>query len=142
MKKLPTDDPAFGKGTIRADGRKMHSMYLYEVKKPSESKGAWDYYKLKKEVPAEQAFRPLNAGECSLVSTAATGGGSSSTSTTASAAGSTDAGTASSTADAGAAASMSSDGGASAGDAGTQSPRRRSRGGASGGASDGGTDGG
>src|SRR5438874_5510727 len=68
MKKLPTDDPAFGKGTIRADGRKMHPMYLYEVKKPSESKGAWDYYKLKKEVPAEQAFRPLNAGECSLVS--------------------------------------------------------------------------
>src|SRR5438876_3887125 len=68
MKKLATDDPAFGKGTIRADGRKMHSMYLYEVKKPSESKGAWDYYKLKKEVPAEQAFRPLNAGECSLVS--------------------------------------------------------------------------
>ncbi|TMA45657.1 MAG: ABC transporter permease, partial [Deltaproteobacteria bacterium] len=41
MKKLPTDDPAFGKGTIRADGRKMHPMYLYEVKKPSESKGAW-----------------------------------------------------------------------------------------------------
>src|SRR5919204_342839 len=64
MKKLPTDDPAFGKGTIRADGRKMHSMYLYEVKKPSESKGPWDYYKLKKEVPAEQAFRPLDKGDC------------------------------------------------------------------------------
>ena len=73
MKKLPTDDPAFGKGTIRADGRKMHPMYLYEVKKPSESKGPWDYYKLKKEVPAEQAFRALNQGECSLVSTAAKG---------------------------------------------------------------------
>src|SRR5436305_2904012 len=67
MKKLGTDDPAFGKGTIRADGRKMHPMYLYEVKAPSESKGPWDYYKLKKEVPAEQAFRPLNQGECSLV---------------------------------------------------------------------------
>src|ERR671937_1818513 len=71
MKKLPTDDPAFGKGTIRADGRKMHPMYLYEVKKPSESKGPWDYYKLKKEVPAEQAFRPLDKGDCALVKTAA-----------------------------------------------------------------------
>ena len=70
MKKMPTDDPAFGKGTIRVDGRKMHPMYLYEVKKPSESKGSWDYYKLKKEVPAEQAFRPLNSGECPLVSAA------------------------------------------------------------------------
>jgi branched-chain amino acid transport system substrate-binding protein len=71
MKKMPTDDPAFGKGTIRVDGRKMHPMYLYEVKKPSESKGPWDYYKLKKEVPAEQAFRPLDKGDCPLVKTAA-----------------------------------------------------------------------
>jgi len=67
MKKLGTDDPAFGKGTIRADGRKMHPMYLYEVKAPSESKGPWDYYKLKKEVPANEAFRPLDKGECPLV---------------------------------------------------------------------------
>jgi branched-chain amino acid transport system substrate-binding protein len=67
MKKTPTDDPAFGKGTIREDGRKMHPMYLYEVKKPSESKGAWDYYKLVKEVPADKAFRPLDKGDCPLV---------------------------------------------------------------------------
>jgi len=70
MKALPTDDPAFGKGTIRADGRKIHPMYLYEVKKPSESKGPWDYYKLIKEIPADQAFRPLDKGECPLVTAA------------------------------------------------------------------------
>jgi branched-chain amino acid transport system substrate-binding protein len=67
MKKTPTDDPVFGKGSIRQDGRKLHPMYLYEVKKPSESKGPWDYYKLVKEVPPEQAFRPLDKGECPLV---------------------------------------------------------------------------
>ncbi|MGZ6123932.1 MAG: ABC transporter substrate-binding protein [Myxococcales bacterium] len=70
MKKLPTDDPLFGKGTIRADGRKIHPMYLYEVKKPSESKGPWDYYKLIKEVPGDQAFRPMDQGGCPLVSEA------------------------------------------------------------------------
>jgi branched-chain amino acid transport system substrate-binding protein len=68
MKKTPTDDPLFGKGTIRSDGRKIHPMYLYEVKKPSESKGPWDYYKLVKEVPGEQAFRPMDQGDCNLVS--------------------------------------------------------------------------
>jgi len=67
MKKTPTDDPVFGKGTIRADGRKLHPMYLYEVKKPSESKGPWDYYKLVKEVPADKAYRPLDKGDCPLV---------------------------------------------------------------------------
>jgi len=67
MKALPTDDPLFGKGTIRADGRKIHPMYLYEVKKPSESKGPWDYYKLVKEIPAAEAFRPLAASECPLI---------------------------------------------------------------------------
>jgi branched-chain amino acid transport system substrate-binding protein len=71
MKKMPTDDPIFGKGTIRADGRKLHPMYLYEVKQPAESKGEWDLYKLIKEVPAEQAFRPINEGGCSLVGAAA-----------------------------------------------------------------------
>ncbi len=71
MKKLPTDDPLFGKGTIRVDGRKMHPMYLYEVKSPKESKGPWDYYKLIKEVPADQAFRPLDKDNCPLVKTAA-----------------------------------------------------------------------
>ena len=67
MKEMPTDDPLFGKGTVRADGRKTHPMYLYEVKKPSESKGPWDYYKLRATIPADQAFRPLNEGECPLV---------------------------------------------------------------------------
>lgn len=67
MKELPTDDPLFGKGSIRIDGRKMHDMYLYEVKKPSESKGPWDYYKLVRTIPAAQAFRPLDQGGCKLV---------------------------------------------------------------------------
>ncbi len=67
MKATPTDDPLFGKGTIRADGRKIHPMYLFEVKKPSESKGPWDYYKLRATIPAEQAFRPLDQGDCPLV---------------------------------------------------------------------------
>ena len=67
MKAMPTDDPLFGKGTIRADGRKIHPMYLYEVKKPSESKGPWDYSKLIKEIPAAEAFRPLSTSECPLV---------------------------------------------------------------------------
>jgi branched-chain amino acid transport system substrate-binding protein len=68
MKEMPTDDPLFGKGTIRADGRKIHDMYLFEVKKPSESKGAWDYYKLRATIPASEAFRPLKDGNCPLVS--------------------------------------------------------------------------
>ena len=66
MKSMPTDDPLFGKGTIRQDGRKMHPMYLFEVKRPDESKGAWDYYKLLSTIPAEQAFRPLGEGGCKL----------------------------------------------------------------------------
>jgi len=67
MKEIPTDDPLFGKGTIRADGRKIHPAYLVEVKKPSESKAPWDYYKIRATIPAEQAFRPLDQGECPLV---------------------------------------------------------------------------
>jgi branched-chain amino acid transport system substrate-binding protein len=67
MKEMPTDDPLFGKGTIRADGRKIHPMYLFEVKKPSESKGPWDYYKLRATIPADQAFRPIDQGDCPLV---------------------------------------------------------------------------
>jgi branched-chain amino acid transport system substrate-binding protein len=70
MKKMPTDDNLFGKGTIRADGRKIHSFYLYEAKKPSESKSEWDLYKLVKEIPGDQAFRPLTEGGCSMVSAA------------------------------------------------------------------------
>jgi branched-chain amino acid transport system substrate-binding protein len=67
MKKMPTDDPLFGKGEIRADGRKIHNAYLFEVKKPSESKGPYDYYKLRATIPAAEAFRPLNEGDCALV---------------------------------------------------------------------------
>ncbi len=67
MKDTPTDDPLFGKGTIRADGRKLHPMYLFEVKKPAESKAPWDYYKLRATIPAEQAFRPIDQGDCPLV---------------------------------------------------------------------------
>ncbi|WP_298728097.1 ABC transporter substrate-binding protein [uncultured Ferrovibrio sp.] len=67
MKAMPTDDPLFGKGSIRIDGRKMHPMYLLEAKKPSESKGDWDYLKVVATVPAEQAFRPLKDGNCPLV---------------------------------------------------------------------------
>ena len=67
MKELPTDDPAFGKGSIRADGRKIHPVYLFEVKKPSESKGEWDLYKVRATIPADQAFRPLDQGDCPLV---------------------------------------------------------------------------
>ena len=67
MKELPTDDPLFGKGSVRADGRKMHDMYLFEVKKPGESKGPWDYYKQISVLPAEQAFRPIGEGNCPLV---------------------------------------------------------------------------
>ncbi len=67
MKELPTDDPLFGKGSVRIDGRKIHPLYLYEVKKPSESKGPWDYYKLVQTIPADQAFRPLDQGGCPLV---------------------------------------------------------------------------
>jgi branched-chain amino acid transport system substrate-binding protein len=68
MKANPTDDPLFGKGSIRADGRKLHPMYLFEVKAPAESKGEWDLYKLLDTIPAAQAFRPLSDGGCPLVS--------------------------------------------------------------------------
>ena len=67
MKDLPTDDILFGKGSVRKDGRKLHPAYLFEVKKPSESKGPYDYYKLLATIPAEQAFRPMNEGDCPLV---------------------------------------------------------------------------
>jgi len=67
MKEMPTEDKLFGKGTVRADGRKIHPMYLFEVKKPAESKGAWDYYKLRATIPENLAFRPLNEGGCPLV---------------------------------------------------------------------------
>jgi branched-chain amino acid transport system substrate-binding protein len=67
MKATPTDDALFGKGTVRADGRKVHPAYLFEVKKPEESKAPWDYYKLRATIAAEDAFRPLKDGGCALV---------------------------------------------------------------------------
>ena len=67
MKDLPTDDILFGKGSVRKDGRKLHPAYLFEVKKPSESKYPYDYYKLLATIPADQAFRPMSEGECPFV---------------------------------------------------------------------------
>ena len=67
MKEMPTKDVLFGEGSIRADGRKIHPMYLFEVKKPEESKAPWDYYKLRATIPADQAFRPMSEGKCPLV---------------------------------------------------------------------------
>jgi len=67
MKAMPTDDPLFGKGVVRADGRKLHDAYLFEVKKPSESKYSGDDYKLLATIPAREAFRPLKDGHCPLV---------------------------------------------------------------------------
>ena len=68
MKELPTDDPLFGKGTIRQDGRKIHDAYLYEVKKPTDSKHPGDFYNVRATIPAAEAFRPLKDGGCALVS--------------------------------------------------------------------------
>ncbi|MDE2002503.1 MAG: ABC transporter substrate-binding protein, partial [Betaproteobacteria bacterium] len=67
MKKLPTDDPLFGKGSIRVDGRAIHPAYLVQVKSPAESKYPWDYYKILATIPADEAFRPLKDGGCYLV---------------------------------------------------------------------------
>ena len=67
MKAMPTDDPLFGKGTVRIDGRKLHDAYLFEVKKPEESKYPGDFYKLRATVPAAEAFRPLKDGGCPLI---------------------------------------------------------------------------
>jgi branched-chain amino acid transport system substrate-binding protein len=67
MKATPTDDIIFGKGTIQPNGRKLHPAYLFEVKKPEESKGPWDYYKLVATIPADQAFTPLAKSTCPLL---------------------------------------------------------------------------
>jgi branched-chain amino acid transport system substrate-binding protein len=66
MKRMPTDDDVFGPGRIRADGRKLHDVHLFEVKSPAESRGAWDYFKLVQTTPAEDGFRPLAEGGCPL----------------------------------------------------------------------------
>ena len=67
MKELPTDDPLFGKGEIRADGRKIHDMYLFKVKAPDQSTGPWDYYETVATIPADKAWRPMADGNCPLV---------------------------------------------------------------------------
>jgi branched-chain amino acid transport system substrate-binding protein len=67
MKAMPTDDDAMGQGSIRADGRRIQPSYLFEVKTPAESRGPWDYYKLLRTTPAEEAFRPLAEGNCAFV---------------------------------------------------------------------------
>jgi branched-chain amino acid transport system substrate-binding protein len=67
MKEIPVDDPLFGKGMVRADGRNIHPAYLFEVKKPEESKYPGDYYKLRATIPADQAFRPLADGHCPMI---------------------------------------------------------------------------
>ncbi|CAH0185094.1 ABC transporter substrate-binding protein [Roseomonas sp. CECT 9278] len=66
MKAMATEDDAFGPGSVRADGRKLHPAYLFEVKAPAESRAAYDYYKLLQTVPADQAFRPVADGNCAL----------------------------------------------------------------------------
>jgi branched-chain amino acid transport system substrate-binding protein len=67
MKSMPTDDPLFGKGEIQPNGRTIHSAYLFEVKKPSESKAPWDFYKLVGTVSGDQAFTPLSESKCPLL---------------------------------------------------------------------------
>jgi branched-chain amino acid transport system substrate-binding protein len=67
MKEMPTDDPLFGKGTGRIDGRKLHNAYLFEVKKPAEPKYPGDFYKTRATIPADEPFRPLKDGGCPLV---------------------------------------------------------------------------
>ncbi|MGW1425692.1 ABC transporter substrate-binding protein [Bradyrhizobium manausense] len=67
MRELPVKDAFTDNGVLREDGRMVHSMFLFQVKKPEESKAPWDYYRLLAEVPADQAFRPLKDGGCPLV---------------------------------------------------------------------------
>jgi branched-chain amino acid transport system substrate-binding protein len=67
MREMPINDFFAKNGRIREDGRMVHDMYVYEVKKPSESKGDWDFYKLREVIPGDQAFRPLKDSVCPLV---------------------------------------------------------------------------
>ena len=66
MKEMPTDDKLFGKGTVRADGRKIHPMYLFEVKKPAESKSEWDLYKHLATIPGAEAFAKAEESGCPM----------------------------------------------------------------------------
>jgi branched-chain amino acid transport system substrate-binding protein len=67
MKELPTDDLLFGKGPLRADGRRLIPAYLFEVKKPEESKYPWDYYKLVATIAPDDAAKPLESSDCPLL---------------------------------------------------------------------------
>ena len=67
LKAKPFEDPVFGTSHIRPDGRNVHDMYLFEVKKPEESKGPWDYYKPVRTIPGDEAFRSMEEGECPMV---------------------------------------------------------------------------
>ncbi len=67
MKAMPTDDDGLGAGRIREDGRKIHDVYLFEVRAPGQNKGEWDLYNVVDTIPAEQAFRPMADGGCPLV---------------------------------------------------------------------------
>jgi branched-chain amino acid transport system substrate-binding protein len=67
MKAIPTNDPVFGKGFIRVDGRAMHPIFLYSVKSPAESKYDWDDFELASTIKPEDAFRPLDKGGCPFV---------------------------------------------------------------------------
>ena len=67
MKSITKDDPLFGKGEIRPDGRAIHPVYLFEAKAPSQSKGPWDLYKLVETIPGDQGFRPMRDGDCPLI---------------------------------------------------------------------------
>ena len=67
MRELPIDDPVMRNASIRPDGRVIHDMYLFQVKTPAESKGAWDYYKTVSTIPANLAFKPLADSSCPLV---------------------------------------------------------------------------
>lgn len=74
MKEMPTDDRLFGRGSIRADGRRMSPVYVFQVKAPGESSGPYDVYRLVREVPIEEAYRPIEEGGCPLVAGGRRGG--------------------------------------------------------------------
>jgi branched-chain amino acid transport system substrate-binding protein len=67
MKAIPTDDPLFGPGTVRVDGRKLHDTFIFEVKKPADSRYPWDYYRQVRRVPAADSIRPLSEGACPFI---------------------------------------------------------------------------
>ncbi len=66
LKRMKLDDDALGPGSIRVDGKGLHPAYLFEVKKPAESRELWDTYNVLATVPADQVFRPLSESECKL----------------------------------------------------------------------------